>query len=59
MHNPIQPNSPTGTSATLSEHIQLIPSMVAPSSSLAVAVYCAASLGKQKVFQLAALCMSS
>ncbi|KAG1748953.1 uncharacterized protein EDB91DRAFT_1312021 [Suillus paluster] len=29
--------------------------MVAPSNSLAVAVYCAASLGKQNVFQLAAL----
>ncbi|KAG6334885.1 hypothetical protein ID866_4209 [Astraeus odoratus] len=33
--------------------------MVAPSSSRAVAVYCAASLGKQKAFQAAALSVGS
>jgi len=32
--------------------------MVAPSPSRGVAVYCAASLGKQKAFQTAALCES-
>jgi uncharacterized protein (TIGR00730 family) len=51
MQNPSNPNSPTSKSASLSE--QLI--MVAPSSSSAVAVYCAASLGKQNAFQQAGL----
>jgi hypothetical protein len=55
MQNPSNPNSPTSKSASLSE--QLI--MVAPSSSSAVAVYCAASLGKQNAFQQAGLCTSS
>ncbi|KAG1882903.1 hypothetical protein F4604DRAFT_1739444 [Suillus subluteus] len=50
MHNPFNPKSPSRKSAILSKSV-----MVAPSNSSAVAVYCAASLGKQNAFQLAAL----
>lgn len=51
MHNPSNSNSPAKKSATLPEQFV----MVASSNSSAVAVYCAASLGKQNAFQLAAL----
>lgn len=51
MHNPSNPKYLARTSKILPE--QSI--MVAPSNSSAVAVYCAASLGKQNAFQLAAL----
>ncbi|KAG1736767.1 hypothetical protein EDB19DRAFT_1720208 [Suillus lakei] len=51
MHNSSDPIFPACKLAILSEQSV----MVAPSNSSAVAVYCAASLGKQNAFQLAAL----
>lgn len=48
--------SSQSTTAELPNQSQEQPTMVAPSPSRAVAVYCAASLGKQKAFQAAALC---
>jgi len=56
MHNNIFKSQPIASeSAILPEQS----TMAASSNSSAVAVYCAASLGKQKAFQLAALCTSS
>lgn len=49
---PILPLSPP----VLEEQLEL--AMVSPSNSRAVAVYCAASFGHQKAYQLAALCKS-
>lgn len=51
MHNPSNSNFPAEKSALFTEQF----AMVASSNSLGVAVYCAASLGKQNAFQQAAL----
>lgn len=48
--------SPAEKCPTLKEQFEL--AMVAPSDSRAVAVYCGASIGRQKAFQQAALCKS-
>ena len=53
-HNSTNPPLSPGKLAILPEQL----TMVAPSDSSAVAVYCGASLGKQKAFQLAAVCTS-